>query len=381
MIVMRYYLIWVIILIIKELLANLGILTSLLFIYTQITSVSPLSKNSQLKVKLALGFLGGLLSNVLMLYSMHLGDTIIDLRHIPILLLSFYGGAIPAFVSMVLVIIGRFFIGFNISSYIAVLLIVSIILGVTIISNTKASKNTKIFLMLTFSNFVYSLVFIFLIKDLFTLIILIPSYWTISFIAGYIAFYIIEYIRNSQELFHRYKAESTIDGLTGLNNFRRFDEIFNSLIHSIESKNEQLTLLYIDIDFFKKINDTYGHKEGDVVLRDLGAILKNTARSFDIVSRNGGEEFSAILLDCPLNRAVEISENIRRTVENHPFTLNSGETIHITISIGVACYDETTANLVALIEDADKALYQAKRTGRNKVCVYNSIITEEFTSA
>lgn len=381
MITMIYYLIWVIILIIKELLANLGILTSLLFIYTQISSVSPLSKNSNLKVKLGLGFLGGLLSNILMLYSMHIGDTIIDLRHIPILLLTFYGGAIPAFVSMVLVIIGRFFIGFNISSYIAVLLIVSIILGVTIIANTKATKNTKIFLMLAFSNFVYSLVFAFLIKDLFTLIILIPSYWTISFIAGYIAFYIIEYIRNSQELFHRYKAESTIDGLTGLNNFRRFDEIFNSLISSIESKKEKLALLYIDIDFFKKINDTYGHKEGDVVLRDLGAILKNTTRSFDIVSRNGGEEFSAILLDCPLGRAVEISENIRQTVERHRFTLNSGEAIFITISIGVACYDETTTDLTALIEDADKALYQAKRTGRNKVCVYNSMAREEFTSA
>lgn len=369
-----------IILIIKELFANFGIMTSVLFIYTQINSVTPLNKSSNLKRKFLLGVLGGLLSNVLMLYSMHIGDTIIDLRHIPIVLLSFYGGAIPAFISMIFVIIGRFFIGFNISSFVAVILIVSITLSTSLISTTKSSKYMRMFLMLAVSNFIYSIAFSYLIKDPTILLVLTPSYWIISFLAGFIAFYILEYIRNSQELFHRYKSESVTDGLTGLNNFRRFDEIFNNLISTIENKNEKLSLLYIDIDFFKKVNDTYGHKEGDIVLRDLGMILKNNARSFDIVSRNGGEEFSIILLDCPLNRAIEISENIRETVEKHPFILNSGETIHVTISIGIASYYETTPELTSLIEDADKALYHAKRTGRNKVCDFHSITSNKLSS-
>ncbi|MEW8986027.1 MAG: LytS/YhcK type 5TM receptor domain-containing protein, partial [Bacillus sp. (in: firmicutes)] len=102
--------------IIKELLANLGIMTSLIFIYTQVNNATPLNKSSDLKRKILLGVFGGLLSNVLMQYSMSIGDTIIDLRHIPIILLSFFGGAIPAFIATILIIIGRFFIGYNISS-------------------------------------------------------------------------------------------------------------------------------------------------------------------------------------------------------------------------------------------------------------------------
>jgi diguanylate cyclase len=97
-------------------------------------------------------------------------------------------------------------------------------------------------------------------------------------------------------------------------------------------------------------------------------ILKNSTRSFDIVSRNGGDEFTVFLLDCPLDRAIEMSDVIRKTVENHSFTLSSGTTINITVSIGVACYYETTKEAPELIEDADRALYEAKRTGRNKVC-------------
>ncbi|WP_147535799.1 diguanylate cyclase [Bacillus marasmi] len=366
--------------IIKELLANLGIMTSLIFIYTQVNNATPLNKSSDLKRKILLGVFGGLLSNVLMQYSMSIGDTIIDLRHIPIILLSFFGGAIPAFIATILIIIGRFFIGYNISSFVAVPLIVSITISTSLISNTKVTKNLRRFLMLVVSNILYSIAFCYLIKDVNTLFILIPSYWIISFLAGYIAFYILEYIRNSQDLFHRYKSESTTDGLTGLNNFRRFNDTFNSIISKMESKNEKLSLLYIDIDFFKKINDTYGHKEGDIVLKDLGMILMNAARSYDIVSRNGGEEFSIILLDCPLKRAMEISENIRETVEKYPFTLSSGEIIYITISIGVASFDETTPDIESLLEDADKALYQAKRTGRNKVCVFNLTTSQELTS-
>jgi diguanylate cyclase len=361
--------------ILKELFANLTILTSIIFLYTQLTNDSPLTRRSSLSTRILIGILGGVLSNILMLYSMPLGNTIIDLRHIPSIMLSFYGGAVPALTSMILVIIGRFLIGVNTSSYAAVILIVSITLVALYISNRNLTYKNKIILSLTFSNIIYSIIFIYLIKDFKILISLIPTYWAISYLAGFIGFYIVEYLRNSQELLNRYKTESTIDGLTGLNNVRKFDEVFNNLLDNLELKKEMLSLLYIDIDFFKKINDTYGHKEGDLVLKELGNILKSSSRSFDIVSRNGGEEFTVILLDCPLKRAEEISEHIRTTVENHVFTLSTGKNINITISIGVASFDETTTDPTLLIEDADKALYQAKRTGRNRVCVSNKIIS------
>jgi diguanylate cyclase len=359
--------------IIKELFSNLAILTSMIFLYTQFTKSSPLERTSALLRKILLGFLGGLLGNILMQYSIHFGDTIVDLRHIPIIVLSYYGGTIPALISMILVIIGRLFISINTSSYAAIFIIVVITLVSIYFSKTKFSKKVKIVTIISYSNISFSILFSFLITDMKALLLLLPSYWAISYLAGFIAFYMLEYLRNSQELFNRYKSESSTDGLTGLNNVRKFDEVFNSLLNNLEIKKEKLSLLYIDIDFFKKINDTYGHKEGDFVLKELGSILKNSTRSFDIVSRNGGEEFTAILLDCSLDRAVEISELIRTNVESHVFTLHSGAKINITVSVGVACFDETTREAPLLINDADDALYQAKRTGRNRVCVANRV--------
>lgn len=354
---------------IKNLLSNLTILFSLTFLYVQLTNSSPLIKTSPLSKKILAGIMGGLLSNILMQYSIHLGTTIIDLRHIPIILLSYYGGAVPAFVAMILIIIGRFLIGINTSSYSAVALITVITLGSVYFSKQMMPKKSKALIILTFSNIVYLFLYLYLIRDVKTLIWLIPANWAISYLAGFISFYTVDYLRESQSLFNRYKLESSIDQLTGLNNVRHFDEIFNRTVKEAVTKHKKLTLLYIDIDFFKKINDTYGHNAGDIVLRELGTVLKSSVRSNDIVSRKGGEEFTAILLDCALNRAVEVSERMRKAVEEHPFRLDTDEIIHITISIGLACFDETTKDAALLIEDADKALYNAKRSGRNKVCI------------
>ncbi|KAA0548381.1 diguanylate cyclase [Bacillus sp. BGMRC 2118] len=355
--------------IIKELFTNLAILTSLIFLYTQITNTSLLQQTSLLTKKVLLGISGGLLSNILMLYSIHFGSTFVDLRHIPIILVAHYGGVLPATLSMALVIIGRFLFGVNTSSYLAVILAVSVTFISILIARWKVTNKLKVFYSLTFANFIFTILVSYLIQDFNTIMLIIPTYWVISYMAGYLSFYVVQYLRNSQRLFERYKTESATDGLTGLNNVRKFDELFNNLLKELDSKNEMLSLLYMDIDHFKRINDTYGHKEGDVVLIELGKILKDTVRSFDIVSRNGGEEFTVILLDCPTKRAIQIGERIRNSVQNHTFILTTGEQIHITISIGIACYNETTDTPSSLIEDADQALYQAKRAGRNRVCV------------
>ncbi len=124
----------------------------------------------------------------------------------------------------------------------------------------------------------------------------------------------------------------------------------------------------VDIDFFKKVNDTYGHIEGDIVLKELGLILSENCRHFDEVSRIGGEEFSVLLPDCAYPRAMQIAERIKDAVKIHTFTLSTGVKIHITISIGVASYPETIQDIEKLMEKADTALYAAKRSGRNRVC-------------
>lgn len=128
----------------------------------------------------------------------------------------------------------------------------------------------------------------------------------------------------------------------------------------------------IDIDFFKKVNDTYGHAEGDAVLRELGKILLKSCRSYDIVSRNGGEEFTILLLDCPEIQALQIAERVRYSVETHPFIMTNETQINITVSIGVSSYPEATNKIEKLLELADETLYIAKRTGRNKVCSSNT---------
>ena len=188
-----------------------------------------------------------------------------------------------------------------------------------------------------------------------------------TYLAGYASFNLIEYIRASNELFNKYKIESPIDSLTGLNNVRKFNHISKELMKNATTRNEALTLLYIDIDYFKKINDSYGHKEGDMVLKEVGVILKSSTRPADIVSRNGGEEFTVILVGCSNELSYETSERIRKSVEDHIFILSNGESLKVTVSIGVATFDKTVNDISLLIEKADKALYQAKRLGRNQV--------------
>ncbi|MFE8698787.1 GGDEF domain-containing protein [Cytobacillus sp. FJAT-53684] len=354
---------------IKDFFANLAILVSMLFIYSQISNRFPSFFNSRIKTKILLGVLGGLLCNILMQYSIHIETTIIDVRHIPTILLAFYSGAVPALISMVLTIFGRILISANLSSYLAIFISIFGTLFAILISKSQYSRNIKIFSIVTFNNLLFSMAFSYVISESILTLKVLPLYWIASYLSAYLAFYVLGYIRKSQMLFNKYQAESTIDGLTGLNNVRKFDEMFNRLIKDLQSNEQKLSLLFLDIDFFKKVNDTYGHSEGDIVLKELGVRLQQCTRTFDIVSRNGGEEFTVLLLDCPLNRAKEIAERIRKNVEQHPFILNSGKEINLTISIGVACYQETTTDPTLLIDDADKALYQAKRSGRNRVCV------------
>lgn len=158
------------------------------------------------------------------------------------------------------------------------------------------------------------------------------------------------------------------DGLTGLYNHRYFQEILEREIKRARRYKKPLSLLMIDIDHFKKINDTYGHLHGDEVLKGLAQIFSESIRACDYAARYGGEEFSIILPETPLNGALNVAERLRQRVKNTPIVLADQE-IRVTISIGLAAYENTQIEITRsqLISLADKALYQSKMAGRDRV--------------
>lgn len=156
------------------------------------------------------------------------------------------------------------------------------------------------------------------------------------------------------------------DQLTGVYNRNKFKEITDPFTEAFNiPKDIPLTLMLIDSDYFKNVNDTYGHEAGDVVLKHIANILKDSVRASDYVIRWGGEEFIVILTGCKLDKGAIIAEKIREDVEksNNPIC-------SITVSIGVAGYESGSYHTV--IEAADKALYRAKKEGRNRVIIYEN---------
>jgi diguanylate cyclase (GGDEF)-like protein len=156
------------------------------------------------------------------------------------------------------------------------------------------------------------------------------------------------------------------DSLTGLHNRRFLEGNINSLIAGIRRRNSQIAILMCDMDFFKQVNDEYGHEVGDIVLQSLAKILKNSIRESDQIIRYGGEEFLVLLIDCLPETAGEVAEKIRHMVEQYSFS-HMGTILKKTVSIGISEFPKDTNGFWEAIKYADVALYKAKETGRNRV--------------
>nr|WP_016830674.1 PleD family two-component system response regulator [Rickettsia conorii] len=157
------------------------------------------------------------------------------------------------------------------------------------------------------------------------------------------------------------------DGLTGLFNRRYFDIHLKQIIEKTNKESIKLYLLMCDIDNFKHVNDTYGHQAGDKVLTIVSRILKNTLRVTDLIARFGGEEFTILLTDIDISKAIATAERIRVKIEYMNFHIEDQiEPLKTTISIGVTKYKKEES-IESFIERADKAMYEAKTTGKNKV--------------
>ena len=158
------------------------------------------------------------------------------------------------------------------------------------------------------------------------------------------------------------------DKLTGLYNRRYFHSVMKKELNRARRYGALLSLILIDIDCFKKINDTFGHSVGDAVLKKLSKIFKDSARKVDVVFRYGGDEFAIV---CPISgtRSARIfAERLRKTIEKKQLKYNKTK-LAVTISAGICKYTSVSSSIKKIVEGADKALYLTKRNGRNQVCV------------
>lgn len=364
--------------VIKQILNNAFLLISFLFIWGQFFKDKKrlLTPTSPVRIRVLCGIIGGVLGAFLMSFIVKDQNAIpVDFRNLAIIISAIYGGCLSSFITGGLLSIFTL-VPFSMSrkSLIPSTIMFLISIGCGFISKLNISKVKKWIYMIAYSLILqYIFIIIFhkpnIATDEHNKIFIIYIAFTIIF--GIIVYYLSEYINKSNLLLIKFKEDSSRDFMTGLNNAREFDHLFNDLSRQAIEKKEMLSLIMIDIDFFKKINDTYGHTSGDEVLKQFGAVLKKTCRPFDVVSRNGGEEFSVLLINCTGEQSEEIGERIRKAIEKYEFILPAQRKINITISVGIAIYPDTVNNIEKLKECADIALYEAKRTGRNKVIQYH----------
>jgi len=183
----------------------------------------------------------------------------------------------------------------------------------------------------------------------------------------------------SKEVFAQEQAKSVLEGfqdrLTGLFNRDFFDQVAILLVALAQRQKEPLTVLYLDLDDFKKINDEYGHPQGDRLLQKVGTVIKQSLRVSDIAARYGGEEMVVLLPKTKLEAAKKVAQRLLKNLANHPFKISGslqetkGQSFKLTASLGLAEY-QAGMNPSELIGRADQALLQAKKTGKNKIVVY-----------
>jgi diguanylate cyclase (GGDEF)-like protein/PAS domain S-box-containing protein len=186
---------------------------------------------------------------------------------------------------------------------------------------------------------------------------------------GKVLYFIAQILDISEQraLMEKLALQARNDSLTGLNNRRYFLERCEEELNRTVRSEKAMSLLMLDIDHFKKVNDTYGHKSGDQVLIQLAEIMRHTLRTIDIIGRYGGEEFVVLLPETDAGAAMEIAERLRVNVAESAFVLEAGMPLKVTVSIGVSSLTAGQTNIDIMINAADGALYRAKNTGRNMV--------------
>ena len=180
----------------------------------------------------------------------------------------------------------------------------------------------------------------------------------------------------SRILMQRLRETSLRDGMTGLYNRRFLEEFIEQVMHQAVRENETYSLLMLDVDFFKTVNDTYGHDVGDKVIVEIGKVLKENIREADLAIRYGGEEFIVMLHNATKEGTLKVAQQIHSAFGALKFDVGNGETMNKTISIGIARFPTDANTIWKCIKYADTALYVAKTTGRNKIVEYTQEMSQ-----
>ncbi|MBC2345084.1 diguanylate cyclase [Listeria welshimeri] len=356
---------------VEQLVSNAALLLAGFYIISLVYK-EPITKDLSTNRKIGIGVWAGLLGFALMLFGIPISNNVIvDLRHIPIIMVGFYGGPIPAIVSAIIIVASRFLL--SVSNAAVMAAVVMLLIGIITAVLSKRLEKYKIWGVFVLNIIASGLVVI----NLHLILASETNYWfnmfmfvSIALVIGAISAGLMSNMIKSKQLFQKYEQDSTLDYLTKLSNVRQFDEKIN---HVMDDGSRQVTLMLIDIDYFKNINDTYGHDAGDAILKQLAIILKGNTADGSEAFRNGGEEFSIVLLDCFIDEGNYFAEKIRKETEEYDFRIPDGQTVKITISIGVSSSIDGASTSEGLFKAADEALYKAKLTGRNRVCVADRI--------
>lgn len=331
----------------------------------------------KIKIRIWIGISSGLLNVLVLAYDYTVSNTsaVLDFRIITLITSFYLGGLLSSSITGFFTIAFRFlYFGVTRSAYIdayGMICILVFLVFISLIDKYKPiNKTVQWILCIAFALFsnlmVYNIVLTNLVINPWPVI---TQYTMCLTLAAATQFFLIKYVESSNAIYLKYLSTANIDHLTNLHNTRYFDGAYNEAVQNALNQDIPFSCIMIDIDFFKRVNDEHGHAAGDIVLQMLGELLKESFRKEDIVGRIGGEEFCVVMNNCSLARAQESAEKFRNLVCMTPFSLSEAKSIYITVSLGVASYRESTQNSFKVKELADDALYNAKRSGRNKVCV------------
>jgi diguanylate cyclase (GGDEF)-like protein len=177
----------------------------------------------------------------------------------------------------------------------------------------------------------------------------------------------------NSERFVQASEKAFVDDVTDLYNARYLLAAVDREIERADRSNLELSVLFLDLDRFKLVNDRYGHLVGSAVLRELGGLLRDSIRTIDTAGRYGGDEFTILLVDTGLDGARQVAERIRRTVSQRPFGADRGLRLDLTLSVGVATFPFHGRSREHILDQADKAMYLAKALGRDRVCTADEL--------
>ncbi|MFC0212505.1 GGDEF domain-containing protein [Paenibacillus chartarius] len=355
-----------------DVISNIAIITTLIFFSSRIfKKIDIYSARTTWSARLSIGLVNGLFGIFIMFFSVSVPpSSMFDLRQVFILVAASLGGLLASLTAGLFIQLGRIvlFGGITSASITSMYMVVAVAVGAGLIFEWKGLNYWAKWTLATLLSVCSIAVGVWIMLPWETAMTILLHFIPAVICGELFAAYLVKYVTSSNQLFLQREEEATTDHLTQVNNVRSFDRIFNEIATNAEKKGEKLSLLMIDIDHFKQVNDKYGHPAGDLILKELAKLLRTAARSFDIVSRNGGEEFSILLPDCPNSYLREVAERVRMTIENTAFPLPGGVELKLTVSVGGANYPAVP--LEGLIEAADKALYMAKHSGRNCVRLY-----------